>query len=194
MRPARWAIFLSGRGSNAQAFWELISEIDIAVCVSSKSQCAGVLKAKRLGIPTIIIKNPIDWLALTKNLKAQGINRIFLLGFMKILPAEFCEAWVGKMWNLHPSLLPDFAGAEAIERSYEAGGRFGVSVHEVTAEMDAGPLCLQKKRSEQVKTEFVSIGEAQMRISQTEQRLVREWAGRVQARTLSRLQEDAAWI
>jgi len=188
MRSSRWAIFLSGRGSNAHALWENISDLNIDLCVSSRKKSLGLLRAKRMGIPTVVLESKVDWEALTKNLEARGINRIFLLGFMKILPASFCEHWQGRIWNLHPSLLPEFTGADAIERSYEAGGSFGVSIHAVTAEMDAGPLCLQNRISSKVQTDFSTLQSAQMRISITEQRLVREWAGRAQA------QRRSVWI
>ncbi|MGZ5278984.1 MAG: formyltransferase family protein [Pseudobdellovibrionaceae bacterium] len=188
MRSSRWAIFLSGRGSNAQALWENINDLNIALCVSSRKKSQGLLRAKRVGIPTLVLEPKVEWDELTKKLKARGINRIFLLGFMKILPASFCQAWQGRIWNLHPSLLPEFTGADAIERSYQAGGSFGVSIHAVTAEMDAGPLCLQSRISSKVQNDFPTLQGAQMRISITEQRLVREWAGRAQA------QRRSVWI
>jgi phosphoribosylglycinamide formyltransferase 1 len=106
---------------------------------------------------------------------------------MKILPADFCEAWAGRIWNLHPSLLPEFPGANAFEKSYEAKGPLGVSIHRVTAEMDAGPLCLQKKISDQAQMDFPQLDQAGLRISQTEQSLVREWARRVE------FQEGRGW-
>jgi phosphoribosylglycinamide formyltransferase-1 len=178
---ATWAVFLSGRGSNAQALWEHLAELDVALCVSSRKKAAGLLKARRLGIPALILDSKVNWSALTEALQARGINRIFLLGFMKILPGEFCAHWAGKIWNLHPSLLPDFTGAEALERSYQAGIKMGVSIHPVTAEMDAGPLCLQNQITAQAQKDFPRLSEAQMRIAETEQRLVREWAVRAQA-------------
>ena len=171
----RWAVFLSGRGSNAEALWEHLAELDIRLCISSKKSAYGLLRAQRSGIPTLVLEKTVDWEKLDRELKNYGVNQIFLLGFMKIIPASFVEKWAHKIWNLHPSLLPDFPGVESIEKSYEAGGSMGVSVHEVTAEMDAGPLKLQKKISDQAKNEM-NLEDAQMRISLTEQRLVRHWA------------------
>jgi phosphoribosylglycinamide formyltransferase-1 len=193
MRSARWAVFLSGRGSNAQALWENISDLNIDLCVSSRKKSLGLLRAKRAGVPTLILDPKVDWTGLTQILEARRINRIFLLGFMKILPADFCEHWQGRIWNLHPSLLPEFAGADAIERSYAAKGSFGVSVHQVTAEMDAGPLCLQHRLSSEVQRDFPTLSQAQMRISQTEQRLVREWARRMQNAPFSQTRSHS-WI
>lgn len=181
-----WAIFLSGRGSNAEAVWENLPELDIRLVISNRAKAYGLLRAKRNGLPTLVLDQSVSWSALTEELRARKINRILLLGFMKLVPASFVQLWQGKIWNLHPSLLPDFPGLQAIEKSYEAGGRMGVSLHEVTAEMDAGPLQLQKKICDQSKAQF-SLPEAQLQISLTEQRLVRELARR---KNTSRL----AWI
>jgi phosphoribosylglycinamide formyltransferase-1 len=179
MRAARWAVFLSGRGSNAEALWECLAEMDVVLCVSSRRKAYGVKRARRLGLPVLVQDSKISWKDLDQELRARGVNRLFLLGYMKILPAEFVQKWQGRMWNLHPSLLPAYPGLHAIEKSYEAGGEMGVTLHEVTVEMDAGPICLQKKICEKAKAEM-SFDEAQTKISQTEQRLVREWASRVQ--------------
>ncbi len=175
---AAWAIFLSGRGSNAQALWDLLPELDIALVVSSRKKSQGLLRAKRLGLPTLVLDQQVNWMKLTQELQLRGVGRIFLLGFMKLLPPEFCQQWAGRMWNLHPSCLPEFPGAKALERSYEAGGNLGVSIHQVTADMDAGPLSLQMKISDQARRDFPTLEVAQMKISQTEQRLVTEWARR----------------
>jgi len=176
----RWAVFISGRGSNFAALTELLQEIDIALCVSSRSKALGLLQAKRSGIETLILAAQPNWLSLHQELKRRNVNRIFLLGFMKILPADFVEKWQGKIWNLHPSLLPDYAGKEAIEKSYQAAAAMGVSVHEVIAEMDEGKLILQTSICERSLTgpHKFSLSEAQSLICRQEQKLVRELAVR----------------
>ncbi|MEZ0391381.1 MAG: formyltransferase family protein [Pseudobdellovibrionaceae bacterium] len=173
----KWAIFLSGRGSNAEAFWENLAEFDVRLCVSSTAKAYGVLRARRLGIPTCVLEKKPNWEQLDQELRQRQVNQIFLLGFMKIVPAHFVKKWQGQIWNLHPSLLPDFPGLQAIEKSYAAGGAMGVSLHQVTQEMDAGPLSLQHKICDET-GEFLSIDEAAFRISRAEQRLVRELAQR----------------
>ena len=181
LNPARWAVFVSGRGSNAEALWENQAQLDVQLCVSSRSQAYGLLRAKRNGIPRLVLSPKPDWEALTVELEKRRINRIFLLGFMKILPKVFVEQWKGRMWNLHPSLLPQFPGAHAIEESFKAGADLGVSIHEVSEVMDAGPLCYQslvlKKSVHQVHS--LSFEEAQLSISIREQHLVREAALRL---------------
>jgi folate-dependent phosphoribosylglycinamide formyltransferase PurN len=181
-----WAVFLSGRGSNAQALWENLAEMDVRLVISSRKKSLGLLRARQTGLPSMVLDTQPDWAGLTHELRRRGVGRIFLLGFMKILPVEFCEDWAGKIWNLHPSLLPDFPGAKAFEKSYEANGSMGVSIHAVTSEMDAGPLCLQKKISDQAQKDFPEMDQAELKVSQTEQSLVREWSRRVQFETEGR--------
>jgi phosphoribosylglycinamide formyltransferase-1 len=173
MTPA-WAIFISGRGSNAQAVFEVIDEVPVRLVVSSKEPVWGLARARRTGVPTLVLKKKIDWEDLQGQLEAARVDRVLLLGFMKIVPASFLEKWQGRIFNVHPSLLPAFPGLQAIQRSYEANGPMGVSVHEVIPEMDAGKVIFQKvsvPASEGIKLEF-----AELLISRDEQRLVRTLA------------------
>ena len=158
--------------------WENLAELDVRLCVSSRKQAPGILRARRSGIPTLTLAAKPDWENLTAELRSRGIQKIFLLGFMKILPETFVDQWKKKIWNLHPSLLPDFAGAHAIEKSYSEAAAIGVSVHEVTAEMDAGPLFLQRQILSKPgeSRHSLSLAEVQFEISICEQRLVREAA------------------
>lgn len=175
MSPA-WAVFISGRGSNAQALLDIIDEAPVRLIVASRDHIWGVQRARRMGIPVLILDKVVHWQQLLMDLSKYKISHIFLLGFMKLIPAEFLAGWQGAIYNLHPSLLPSFPGMHAIEKSHEAGGPMGVTVHEVTPEMDAGRRCLQKvsvPRASQVTLDW-----AQILISRDEQRLVREWASR----------------
>jgi phosphoribosylglycinamide formyltransferase-1 len=169
----RWALFISGRGSNAQAVFDLMSEARVSVVVSSKSDVWGLVRARRMGVPTLVLNKSIDWTALDLELKKRQIQRVLLLGFMRMIPAEFVEKWKGRMWNLHPSLLPAYPGMAAIEKSFEAGGSMGVTVHEVTAEMDSGKRILQARSIQNPRPQDMAINEAQIFISRDEQRLVR---------------------
>jgi len=176
-----WAVFLSGRGSNAEALWENIAELDVRLVISNKANAYGISRARKMGIPILIMDRQFSWSTLTEELRKRKISRIFLLGFMKLVPDSFVQDWKGKIWNLHPSLLPAFPGLEALEKSYEAGGSMGVSLHQVTADLDAGPLELQYQYCSFSKKEM-SLDEAKMKNSQVEQRLVRELARRKNCR------------
>lgn len=167
----RWAIFISGRGSNLQAVLDETS-LDVRLVVSSRATAPGLLRARRSGIPTLVLDKKINWTALNEKLKSLGITHVFLLGFMKIVPAEFISAWENRVLNVHPSLLPAYAGLQSIERSFQDGADMGVTVHVVTPEMDAGPA-LQRKKVLAAGGDR-SWAQALNKISQTEQRLVRE--------------------
>jgi len=177
MREGRTALFISGRGSNAQAVMDMMADVNVTLVVSSRSDCWGVVRARRQGIPVLILPKKIDWQALDLALNERGIRRIYLLGFMRLIEASFCEKWAGCIWNLHPSLLPAFPGKNSIEDSYKAQADMGISIHEVTAELDAGPLLWQNKviASEVLQTSFqkMDFAEACFEISRAEQRLVR---------------------
>jgi phosphoribosylglycinamide formyltransferase-1 len=177
----RWAVFISGRGSNLQALGEIQHEIDIALCVTSHQYVAGVQRARRLGIPVLKIQTKLgetEWARIHQELLTRGIDRIFLLGFMRLLPKSFVDLWQGKIFNLHPSLLPKYPGKEAIESSYQNADAMGVSVHHVIAEMDAGEIVIQKKICEKAcaPRHPQSLERSQFWISQAEQNLVRRVA------------------
>lgn len=174
-RPRRWAVFISGRGSNLQALLDLGSEIELRWVLSSKAKAPGILRAKRAGIPTTVLPAQIDWTALDLELRRRGIDQIFLLGFMKIIPAEFLKSWENRILNVHPSLLPQYPGLHALEKSFEDRASMGATVHIVTPEMDAGPIVLQGKTLKAGFSE-IDLAEACLRISKMEHRLVREAA------------------
>ena len=163
---ATWAVFISGEGTNLQALLDESADL-VRVVVSNKKNAAGVLKAKRMGIPVIFFERSLSWESLTTMLKSYGVNAIYLLGFMKLLPGTFVDTWKGQILNLHPSLLPLFPGLEAIEKSFAAESDMGVSVHTVVEEMDAGPLLLQRKIQ---KHSELSI--SKLRIAALEKRVV----------------------
>src|SRR5688500_7867576 len=100
----RIAIFISGRGSNMQALLDLPANVRCVLVVSSKANAPGLLRARRQGIPTLVLDKKIDYEALHLELLKRKIERIFLAGFMKVVPASFIEKWQGKIVNLHPSL------------------------------------------------------------------------------------------
>lgn len=172
-----WALFLSGRGSTAQSLMDLLGDLDIRLVVSSRKNAPGLLRAKRMGLPVLVMDQNPNWLRLSQDLKRRGVSKIFLVGFMKILPPDFLEDWLGQIWNVHPSLLPLFAGKEALKRSFEANANLGITIHDVTSEMDAGPRRLQLQLNTGHDWEKVQILAAK-----GEQRLLREWALRVEQR------------
>ena len=91
------------------------------------------LDAKKLGASY--------WTALQSALEEYAVDVIALAGFMRILPAEFVERWQGRIVNIHPSLLPKHRGLRTHEAVLSAGETVtGATVHEVTAQLDDGPI------------------------------------------------------
>ena len=171
---SRWAVFISGRGSNLAALLEMRDFVDISLVVSSRADAPGVLRAKRAGVPVLLLDKKIDWLKLDKDLRARKITNIFLAGFMRVVPADFVSKWHGRILNLHPSLLPAYPGLKSIERGYDGGADLGVSVHIVNEGVDEGPLVAQRRSLISPKAQGYSLEQAEFYLHVDEQRLIRE--------------------
>jgi phosphoribosylglycinamide formyltransferase-1 len=153
----RVAILISGGGSNMMA---LVRDMASAphpctpVLVASNDPAAGGLaKAAALGIPTAGVDNrPFGRdragfeAALLQPILAARPDILCLAGFMRILTPAFIRHFEGRMLNIHPSLLPKYPGLHTHQRALEAGDtEAGCTVHEVTAELDAGPILGQAR-------------------------------------------------
>ncbi|WP_426702364.1 phosphoribosylglycinamide formyltransferase [Rhodanobacter sp. Col0626] len=152
--PVRIAVLASGRGSNLAALLaarergELSAEF---VLVGSDKASAGALRlAEAANIPTLALdprsypdRRAFD-LDLFTRIAASGADLLVLAGFMRILDGEALTPWIGRMINIHPSLLPKYRGLHTHRRALEAGDvEHGASVHFVTAELDGGPVIAQ---------------------------------------------------
>lgn len=148
------AVLISGRGSNLRALIDSTTKdanhpARIALVLSNRPDAEGLEIAKAAGIETAVIESKGKQRAefdaiLDTVLKSKDIDLICLAGFMRLLTAEFVQAWYGRMINIHPSLLPAFKGTQVHDRVIESGTRFtGCSVHFVSPEVDAGPIILQ---------------------------------------------------
>lgn len=168
----KWAVFVSGNGSNLQALLDAEPKIHIAVVVSNKAEAFGVERARRASVPVVILPATIDWEALSAELEARAIDRIFLAGFMKVIPPGFIHRWADRILNLHPSLLPEYKGLRAIERSYSDRAAMGVTIHWVTADLDAGPILLQREVFAAGAAGHLSLEEAVSAIHRAENEMV----------------------
>lgn len=147
-------ILISGRGSNMKAIIDLCADttspVEISLVLSNKAQAAGLDVAHAAGIPTSVVDHK-DYenreqfeQALTRELLSHGVELVCLAGFMRVLTAEFVNAWPDRILNVHPSLLPSFRGLDAQAQALDAGVRLaGCSVHLVTNELDGGPIIAQ---------------------------------------------------
>jgi len=127
----------------------------VVVVVSNKGD-AGILdRAKQNGIRGVHVPCKkgtarADYDAeLTRVMKDEGVDLVLLVGFMRIVSPEFCDAWENRCVNIHPSLLPKHAGGMDLEvhSAVLAAGESetGCTVHMVTAEVDGGPVVVQRK-------------------------------------------------
>lgn len=177
IRRPRWAILISGRGSNLQVWLDHAEFVDVEWVVSSKATAPGLLKAQRRGIQTAVLPKLIDWQKFHFELKKRNITHLLLAGFMKLIPADFVNLWSGRILNIHPSLLPAFPGLHSLQNSYAAGASMGITVHHVSPEMDAGPIIFQKSlKQKTIKNTFVpwSWSQVQTRATLIEHHLMRE--------------------
>ncbi len=148
---SRVAIVISGGGSNMVSLVHSMTGDHPArpcLVLSNIPTAAGLAKATALGIDTAVVDHR-DFAgdrsafeaALTERLQQAQPEVICLAGFMRILTDAFVTRWAGKMLNIHPSLLPKYKGLDTHARALAAGDAYaGCSVHEVTAELDGGPV------------------------------------------------------
>ncbi|NTT85409.1 phosphoribosylglycinamide formyltransferase [Tabrizicola fusiformis] len=152
----RVALLISGGGSNMLALVRDMAGDHPArpvLVLSNDPMAGGLAKAAALGVPTAAVDHrPFgrDRAAfeaeLLKPLLAAEPDIICLAGFMRILTPGFIRRFEGRMLNIHPSLLPKYPGLHTHQRALDAGDtEAGCTVHEVTAELDAGPLLGQAR-------------------------------------------------
>ena len=147
----RVAILISGRGSNMAALIAAAQADDypaeIVGVLSNRAAAEGLGIAAAAGIATRALaqsrfpdRASMD-AAITEQLEAWNAEIVCLAGFMRILTPEFVDRWLGRMINIHPSLLPAFPGLDTHARALAAGVKLhGCSVHFVRAEVDSGPI------------------------------------------------------
>jgi len=152
----RVAILISGGGSNMVALARDMAgdhPCEAVLVLSNIPDAGGLTKAAELGIATQVLDHKAygkDRLAFEADLHdalvAVNPDIVCLSGFMRILSSEFTAKWAGKMLNIHPSLLPKYRGLHTHERAIESGDvEHGCTVHEVTAELDGGPILGQAR-------------------------------------------------
>ena len=151
----RLGVLLSGRGSNLQAIIDAIAErrldATIAVVISNQKNAGGLERARRVGIETLTLSHR-GWpsrddydRALVSELRKRNVGLVCLAGFMRKVGAPLIDAFPNSVLNIHPSLLPSFPGLHAQQQALDHGVKTsGVTVHFVTADLDAGPIIVQR--------------------------------------------------
>lgn len=147
-------VLISGHGSNLQVLIEAARNgslpIDIKAVISNRRDAFGLRRAADAGIAAHCIR-PADYgdsieyeKALADAIDAHTPGLVVLAGFMRILGAAFVRHYRGRMFNIHPSLLPKYRGLNTHRRALEARDQLhGASVHFVTEELDGGPVVVQ---------------------------------------------------
>ena len=143
-------ILISGRGSNMQAILEARLPVTVAAVISNEPQAGGLTIARQHGIATRIVAHrehvnrPAFDAALAGEIDGYTPDLIVLAGFMRILTDGFVNRYRGRLVNIHPSLLPSFAGLDTHRRALAAGVKLhGCTVHFVTPQLDHGPIVIQ---------------------------------------------------
>ncbi len=146
----RIVILISGRGSNMEAILNARLPVNIAAVISNEPAAQGLITAQQQHIATAVVPHRAfaDRAAFDAALAAE-IDRyqpdfVVLAGFMRVLTESFVARYLGRMVNIHPSLLPAFPGLHTHQRALEAGVRLhGCTVHFVTPGLDSGPIIMQ---------------------------------------------------
>ena len=155
-QKARLVVLISGSGSNLQSFIDAsyagLLNAEIVAVISNKSAVQGLTRAAAANIPNIAIdhrafdsREEFDE-SLAQIIESYQPDLVVLAGFMRILTDFFVNQFLGRLINIHPSLLPAYPGLNTHQRAIEAGDRdAGATVHFVTGELDGGPPVLQAR-------------------------------------------------
>ena len=151
----RIAVFASGSGTNFEAIVTAceqgVLKAQVALVVCDKPQAGVVARAAAHGVETFAF-NPREYASkpdfereIVRRLDTAGVELVCLAGYMRIVGEVLLGAYGGRIVNIHPSLLPAFAGAHAIEQAFEYGVKvFGVTIHYVDATLDGGRIIAQR--------------------------------------------------
>jgi phosphoribosylglycinamide formyltransferase-1 len=150
----------STRGTALQGILDAISaralNVSLVLVVSDKRNAPILERADRSRVPTLFLdpaglkRDEYDR-QVTDALRQAGAELVLMIGYMRIVSTSFVEEWKGHLLNVHPSLLPAFGGLmnQKVHEAVLAAGvsETGCTIHQVTEEVDGGPIVLQKRCS-----------------------------------------------
>ncbi len=158
MSTVKLGVLGSTKGTDLQAIIDAIAggrlDASVEVVLSNRKKAYILERGRNHGIENVFInhkgkeREQFDR-EMTELLESKGVELILLIGFMRILSPWFCLHWKSQILNVHPSLLPKYAGGmdmnvhEEVLKNNET--ETGCTIHIVTAEVDAGPIVVQKK-------------------------------------------------
>jgi phosphoribosylglycinamide formyltransferase-1 len=155
-RTINLVVLISGGGTNLQSIMDSIREgaLDarIAAVISDQPDVYGLTRAREAGVRNLVIQresfeSKIEYETELMNIVAShSPDLVVLAGFMRILGPQFVARFLGRLINIHPSLLPKYKGLHTHERVVAAGDKVhGATVHFVTPELDDGPIIIQSR-------------------------------------------------
>lgn len=149
------AVMVSGRGTNLKVILEAVARgecpVDVRLVISDKADAPALDIARKAGVPDVIHLDPKAFdgrekfdAACADLIDKSNCQWIVLAGYMRILSSAFVRRFRGRIINIHPSLLPSFAGAKAVEDALAYGVKVsGCTVHLVDEVLDGGPILAQ---------------------------------------------------
>ncbi len=152
--PLRLGLMASGSGSNVEAIAQAIANqhlnAQIQVVVYNNPAAKVSVRADSLNLPKVLLnhrefssRESLDQ-AIVETMQAHQVDWVIMAGWMRIVTQVLITAFPGRMLNIHPSLLPSFPGAHAIEQALAAGVKItGCTVHQVELKVDSGPIIVQ---------------------------------------------------
>ena len=156
MSKSRIAIFASGNGTNAEAIMKYFNghpSIEVAILLSNNPQAFALERAKKFSVPTHVFTRGQFRISsdVLEELVKQKVTHVVLAGFLWLIPEYLIKAYPGRILNIHPALLPAFAGRgmygmkvhEAVKKSGEK--ETGITIHEVNDKYDDGRIIFQDR-------------------------------------------------
>ena len=138
----RIGVMCSGNGSNFENIVHSCPDHEVVLMVYNKKKAKAKKRADRLDIKSCYTKDEDEIIAL---FNVYDVDLIVMAGWMRIVSKKFCEAFSGRIINLHPSLLPKYKGLNAIEQAMAAGEtETGATVHFVNEHLDSGAIIKQQ--------------------------------------------------
>ena len=154
----RLGVLGSTRGTDLEAILSAINNkklaAEVSVVISNRENAYILTRAKNHNVPSFFISHKDKSREefdrnVTTILKQYNVELVLLIGFMRILSAEFCQAWRDRVLNVHPSLLPKYAGGMdmSVHKEVLKNGdhETGCTIHFVTETVDGGPVLVQKR-------------------------------------------------
>jgi len=141
-------VLVSGTGTNLQAL--LDAGLPVVAVASNKRDAPALRRAREIPTASFELTDYADRgerdAAMAEWLRARGVRLVVLAGYMHLLTASFLDGFPGAVVNVHPSLLPEFPGAYAVEEQLAAGvAESGATVHLVDEGVDSGPILAQER-------------------------------------------------